>query len=168
MKNLVFFRTSVLRGFWEGFGRGLGDQNPRFSQFFRCFFEVIFEACFGRRKNQPKMWKNQTFPLFGGGFAVYGTLLGREYREGNKKISESLATRCSMLVSCVWCWGWWWWSSTPLAHLRWPADWNPPGGTTAFPAAVWMSKGAHLQCCPYLMFLKITSQSVTVSLKQFR
>ena len=28
MKNRMFFGTSILSGFWEGFGRGLGGQNP--------------------------------------------------------------------------------------------------------------------------------------------
>ena len=34
----------ILEGFWEG----LGEQNLRFSLIFRCFFEVNFEAPFGR------------------------------------------------------------------------------------------------------------------------
>ena len=66
----MFFEPPILEGFWEGFGKVLGDQNPQFSLFFGCFFEVNFEAHFGRRKNGPKFRKNQSFPLFGSGFAV--------------------------------------------------------------------------------------------------
>ena len=32
----------------------LGGQNPRFSHFFRCFFEVVFAARLGRAKIRPK------------------------------------------------------------------------------------------------------------------
>ena len=51
VKNRMFFGTSILKGFWARFGRGLGSQNHWFSHFFRCFFEVIFEARFGSQKN---------------------------------------------------------------------------------------------------------------------
>ena len=37
----------------------LGGQNPRFSHFFRCFFEVVFAARLGRAKNRP-MRPNKT------------------------------------------------------------------------------------------------------------
>ena len=84
MKNRMFFGTSILDGFWEGFGRGLGGQNPQISHFFRCFFDVIFQARFGRRKNREKMRKNHTFPLFGVGPAVYGDLPGRDLERGIK------------------------------------------------------------------------------------
>ena len=36
------------------FGGVLGGQDPRFSHFFRCFFEVIVEARSGRAKHSPK------------------------------------------------------------------------------------------------------------------
>ena len=58
MKNGMFFGTSILIGFWKGFGRGLGGQNPQFSHFFRYFFDVIFRVRFGRRKNREKIRKN--------------------------------------------------------------------------------------------------------------
>ena len=54
MNNCMIFGTSILEGFWTGFGRVFGDQNPGFSHFCRCFFEVIFEARFGRAKSRPK------------------------------------------------------------------------------------------------------------------
>ena len=46
------FGTSILEGFREGFGRVLGGQNPRFSHFFRRFFESNFEARLGKAKNR--------------------------------------------------------------------------------------------------------------------
>ncbi len=55
-KNRMFLGTwdidfgGVLEGFLEGFG----SQNPRFSHFVRCFFDVIFEERVRRAKNQPK------------------------------------------------------------------------------------------------------------------
>ena len=54
IKNRMFFGTSILKPFWLGFGTVLEDQKPRFSRFFRCFFEVVFEARSGRAKNRPK------------------------------------------------------------------------------------------------------------------
>ena len=50
LKNHVFFGASI----WKGFGRGLAGQNPRFSRFFRCFFEANFKGFFGRLKNRKK------------------------------------------------------------------------------------------------------------------
>ena len=45
----------ILGGFWEGFGK------PKSSifAFFPCFFDVIFQARFERRKNRPR-WANKT------------------------------------------------------------------------------------------------------------
>ena len=40
------FGTLILEGFWKDFGRVLGGANPLFSQFFRCYDEAKFEACF--------------------------------------------------------------------------------------------------------------------------
>ena len=48
MKIYVFFGNSFLRGFWVGFGMVFGDQNPRFSYFFRYLFEAKFGMKFGR------------------------------------------------------------------------------------------------------------------------
>ena len=40
MKNRMFFGTSILRGFCTRFGKIVEGQNPRFSHFFRCFFNL--------------------------------------------------------------------------------------------------------------------------------
>ena len=53
MKICMFFGTSILRWFWDGFAMVLGGQNPRFSHFFQGFFDVIFKARFERRKKRP-------------------------------------------------------------------------------------------------------------------
>ena len=74
------------------FGRVLGGQNPRFSHFFRCFFDIIFQARFGRRKNRPKMRKKQIFPLFSVGFAVVPKLLGKGKDRG-KNTSGRIARK---------------------------------------------------------------------------
>ena len=54
MKNRMFVGTSISEAFWKDFGRVLGEQNPRFSFFFRHFFEANFKALFGRPKNRKK------------------------------------------------------------------------------------------------------------------
>ena len=68
MKNGMFLGTSFLSAFWRGFGRVLGGQNPRFSHFFRCFFEVNFKARSGRAKNRPKRPTRRRWWNFGSGF----------------------------------------------------------------------------------------------------
>ena len=44
----MFFETPILKAFWEGFGKVLGGQKPRFSQFFREKMEAKNEMIFGR------------------------------------------------------------------------------------------------------------------------
>ena len=46
------FGTSILEGFRMGFGRVLGGQNLRFSQFFREKMEAKNKMIFGRLKNR--------------------------------------------------------------------------------------------------------------------
>ena len=60
----MFFRTSILEGFWEGLGRVLGGQNPRFSHFFRNFFDAKFGVQFGRAKNRKKGSKKRFSLIF--------------------------------------------------------------------------------------------------------
>ena len=68
MKISMFFGTSISEAFWKDFGRVLGGQNPRFSHFFRCFFDVNFEERFRRAKNQPKRPNKSRKRKFSGGF----------------------------------------------------------------------------------------------------
>ena len=82
----MFFGASILEGFWEGFGRVLGGQNPRFSHFFRCFFDVNFEARFEEAKNHKKTRQEDRMRTDGAGAPVHGTLLGRT-KEGLKDLS---------------------------------------------------------------------------------
>ena len=49
-KNCIFFGTSILEAFGEGFGKVLGGQKPRFSQLFRHFLEANFKRFFGGLK----------------------------------------------------------------------------------------------------------------------
>ena len=92
MKNRMFFGTSILKRFWEGFGTGLGNQNRRFSHVCQCFFAVVFQARLERRKNREKMRKKQTFPVFGFGFAVVPRLLGKGKDRG-KNTSDRIARK---------------------------------------------------------------------------
>ena len=54
MKNRMFFGTSLSEAFCKDFGKVLGSQKPRFSHFFRHFFELILKGFFGRLKNRKK------------------------------------------------------------------------------------------------------------------
>ena len=56
MKNLVFFRTSILRGFWEGFGRPKSSIFVFFSMFFRC----RFSSALPKAKKSTKMSQQDT------------------------------------------------------------------------------------------------------------
>ena len=66
----MFFGTSFLEAFWEGFGRVLGGQNPGFSQFLGEKFEAKIKMIFGRLKNRILSAKNGFSPLFWAGWAV--------------------------------------------------------------------------------------------------
>ena len=65
----------------------------------RCLFEVVFEARFGRRKNRPKKPKKTQKAIFLSRAPVYGTCLGRDYREGKH---ENLMRHLQQGVRC-WC-----------------------------------------------------------------
>ena len=100
----MFFEPSILEGFWEGFWRVWGNQKSKFSHFFGCFFEVDFEAHFRRRKNGPKFRKNQSFPLFGSGFAVPWTCWGEKKRGVRSILSKDLeigALKLSIEINLV-------------------------------------------------------------------
>ena len=83
MKNRMFFGTSILKGFWRGFGRVLGGRNPRFSHFFRHFFEAKFRMQFGSAKNRKKRRQNDLRLRFGVAAAVCAALGGRK-KDGGK------------------------------------------------------------------------------------
>ena len=54
----------ILDGFWEVSGSG----KSRFSHFFGCFFDVIFEARFEEAKIRQKIGQNRRKRKFGAGF----------------------------------------------------------------------------------------------------
>ena len=76
MKDLMFFGTSILEEFWEAFGRVWGGQNHRFSQFFRCFFDIKFGTLFGEQKIAKKSDPRRCPADFRGCAAVCADLLG--------------------------------------------------------------------------------------------
>ena len=73
--------TSILRGFWEGLGRVLGGQNPRFSHFFRNFFEANFGRRLGKAKDRKKERPPEVCRRFWVGPAECAEARGRD-REG--------------------------------------------------------------------------------------
>ena len=81
-KISMFFGTSISEAFWEDFGKVLEDQNPRFSCFLRCFFDVKLEERFGRPKNQPKRPNKSRRDKFSVGFRSSPASWGK------KKIGE--------------------------------------------------------------------------------
>ena len=101
MKNRMFFGTSILKGFWPRFGRGLGSQNHWFSHFFRCFFDAKFRLQLGRAKNRKKKPQSNRFPLLGARSAVVPSLLGRE-REGSKSLTKNLSLPSGVFCMAIW------------------------------------------------------------------
>ena len=55
----------------------LGSQNPRFSHFFRCFFDIIFEARFEEAQNRKKTRQERRRQREDSWAAVIPMLLGR-------------------------------------------------------------------------------------------
>ena len=84
MKNRMFFGTSILDGFWEGFGRGLGGQQPLFSHFFQFFFDVKIGRRFENAKIEKKQCQTMKFqPILGLPGGMCG-VLGREKERGSE------------------------------------------------------------------------------------
>ena len=81
MKNRMFVRTSFAEVFWKDFGRGLGGQNPRFSHFFRNFFEANFGRRLGKAKDRKKERPPEVCRRFWVGPAECAEARGRD-REG--------------------------------------------------------------------------------------
>ena len=77
LEKCMFFGTSILEAFWDGFGTVLGGQNRRFSHFFRYFFDVELWMQLGRAKNRKKRLRNNFRPYFGVAAAVRAGLGGR-------------------------------------------------------------------------------------------
>ena len=90
----MFFGTSILKAFWIGFGRVLGGQNPRFSHFLQCFFDVIFEARFEKAKSSLKNAQKTEKAKFWSWAPVGGSLLGREKERGCKICAKISELRC--------------------------------------------------------------------------
>ena len=89
------FGTSILEGFRKGFGRGLGGQNPWFSHFFRCFFDVILQAQLERQKKRPR-WANKTQKaIFWSWAPVIPRLLGKGKDRGKNTSDRIARTNCS-------------------------------------------------------------------------
>ena len=88
MKKCRFCGTSILKAFWMDFGRVLGGQNPRFSHFFRCFFDIIFQARFGRRKIDQKCEKTKLFRFLASGLRWSPGSWGEITERGNAKFSR--------------------------------------------------------------------------------
>ena len=82
-KFCMFLGTSILKGFWKGFGRVLGGQNSWFSHLFRNCFDAKFGVQIGRAKNRKKMHQNDLTPYFGVGAAICAALGGRK-KDGGK------------------------------------------------------------------------------------
>ena len=70
----------ILDGFWEV----SGGRKSRFSHFFHCFFEVVFEARLGRAKNRPKKPNKTQMVDFCVWIPVVPPLLGREKERGSR------------------------------------------------------------------------------------
>ena len=95
LKNRMFVGTSISEAFWKAFGRVLGGQNPQFSHFFRCFFDVVFRERFGGRKNRPR-WANKTQKaIFLSWAPVIPRLLGKGKDRGKNTSDRIARTNCS-------------------------------------------------------------------------
>ena len=55
MKNRMFFGTSILKGFWEGFGKGFGRPKSLIFALFSMFFRCHFTGAVGKAKKTTKM-----------------------------------------------------------------------------------------------------------------
>ena len=106
-EKTLFFWTFDLEGFFVGFGKGFGMPKSSFFALFSMVFRSHFWSAFRKAKKSTKMSQQGTesanLGLGSGGPQAPGEgLEGGETRKSH----ETLATRCSMLVSGVWCWGW--------------------------------------------------------------
>ena len=77
----MFFGTSIWEAFWNGFGRVLGGQNPRFSPFFREKMEAKNMMIFGRLKNRILRPQEQIADEV----RRYVRVRGKEHRMGGRR-----------------------------------------------------------------------------------
>ena len=77
----MFFGPSISEGFWQGFGRVLGDQNPHFSHFFGCFLKLILKHISEDEKMDQNFEKTKVFRFLVAGFR-YPEAPGERKREG--------------------------------------------------------------------------------------
>ena len=71
----------ILEGFWEGFGRVLGDQNPYFLHFCGCFLKLILKHISEDEKMDQNFEKTKVFRFLVAGFRCLGPP-GERKREG--------------------------------------------------------------------------------------
>ena len=98
MKNRMFFGTSILDGFWEGFGRGLGGQNPDFRTFFDVFSMSFFERGSEGEKIDQKCENTKVFRFLASGLRWSPGSWGKE-RIGERTLQIELRERMSRLAS---------------------------------------------------------------------
>ena len=114
----------ILGGFWEGFGR------PK-SSIFAFFFDVFSMSFFKRgsegEKIDQKCEKTKLFRFLASGLRWSPDSWGKE-RIGERTLQIEMLERMSRLASCDSAEPVGNQSRMPLAHLRWPADRNPPRG----------------------------------------
>ena len=65
MKNHRFVGTSISEAFWKDFGMVLGDQNPRFSDFFYDFSKQISKTISEGPKIDKKVLKTKVGHILG-------------------------------------------------------------------------------------------------------
>ena len=84
MKKSHLCGDVVLGGILDGFWEVSGGRKSRFSHFFRCFFEVVFEARLGRAKNRAKRPNKTENAQIWWRVPVVPPLLGREKERGSR------------------------------------------------------------------------------------
>ena len=117
-------------GFWD-------PQILNFRIFFDVFSMSFFKRVSGGEKIDQKCEKGSVGPNFGRGLRWSPGSWGKE-RIGERTLQVEMRERMSRLASCDWTEPVARQSSTPLAHLRWPADlspgaWGPPESSSKIP-----------------------------------
>ena len=87
MKKSHLCGDVVLGGILDGFWEVSGGRKSRFSHFFRCFFDVVFEARSGRTKNRPKRPNKTQNAQIWCRIPVIPDRLGREKERGSRTLA---------------------------------------------------------------------------------